>query len=260
MGLLDRLSTVIKSNVNDLVSKAEDPEKLLNQAIEDMEADHKKAKQQIIESLAMQKQIETKLQRAREEAPTWEQKAMAALQAGNEPLARAALEQKGKLDADIRACEESVKTQSEYVGAVKSSLAMLETKIQEAKKKRDELVARVQQVKRQQKQAAALAPGAPVRDAVNETSAFDNFDRMAEKIENLEARVEAQRELYAGEAAKEAADQQLHALSVEDQLAALKSKVAGGSSAADQLRELKQQPADPVADQLAALKKKLQDG
>ncbi|MBN2359104.1 MAG: PspA/IM30 family protein [Deltaproteobacteria bacterium] len=258
MGLLDRLSTVVKSNINDLMSKAEDPEKMLNQAIDDMEADHKKAKQQIVESLAMQKQIEAKLQRAREEAPTWEQKAMAALQAGNEELARQALEQKGKLDADIRTGEESVKTQSEYVGALKSSLAMLEAKIQEAKKKRDELVRRVQQVKRQQKQSSALQPGAPVRDAVHETAAFDNFDRMAEKIENLEAQVEAQRELFSGEEQRIAADEQLHALSVDDQLAALKSKLDAGGSAADQLRELKQKPADPVADQLAELKKKLQ--
>jgi phage shock protein A len=260
MGLLDRLSTVIKSNVNDIVSKAEDPEKLLNQAIDDMEADHKKAKQQIIESLAMQKQIESKIQRAREEAPTWEQKAMAALQAGNEELARQALEQKGKIDADIHACEDTVKTQSEYVGALKSSLAMLEAKIQEAKKKRDELVRRVQQVKRQQKQAAVMQPGAPGRDAINETSAFDNFDRMADKIDNLEAQVEAQRELYADEANKAVTSEKLHALSVDDQLAALKSKLGGGGSAADQLKELKQKPADPVDDRLAELKKKLQDG
>ena len=161
---------------------------------------------------------------------------------------------------DIHACEETVKTQSEYVGALKSSLAMLEAKIQEAKKKRDELVRRVQQVKRQQKQVAALQPNAPLRDALKETSAFDNFDRMAEKIDNLEAQAEAQRELFAGDQQTLATDEKLHALTVDDQLAALKGKLSSGGSTADQLRELKQKPSSPVDDQLAALKKKLQDG
>jgi len=244
MGILDRISTVVKSNLNDVVSKAEDPEKILNQAITDMEADHKNAKRQIVESLAMQKQVETKLGRSREEAQKWEKKAMVALQAGDEALAREALVEKNKLDATVAEYEESVKTQSEYVGALKSSLAMLETKVEEAKQKRDELVKRFRSAEQAKKRAEQVAQtGQRSTDAVTGTSAFDNFDRMVDKIELLESHVEAQREIYGDDLKAAETDSKLEDLSVDAQLAALKEKQA-----------------DPVDDQLAALKKKLQEG
>lgn len=242
MGILDRMATLVKANLNDVVSKAEDPEKILNQALVDMERDLKKAKVQIVESLATQKQAEKKLARLREDAHGWESKAMAALKAEEEDLARKALAEKQKIDQDIHAYDDSVKTQAEYVGALKSSLAMLETKIKEAKGKRDELLQRLATARRAQKQTEASAAAVAPRDALQETSAFDNFDRMAGKIEMLESQVEAQRELLGPEIEGAQAESELRELSLDEQLKALK-----------------QRQANPVEDELAALKRKLQE-
>lgn len=256
MGILDRISTVVKSNLNDLVSKAEDPEKILNQAIEDMHADLKKGKVQVVESLAMHKQMELKLSRLRESSASWERKAVSALQAGDEGLARQALEQKNAEDQSIQSYEASLSTQSEHVGALKSSLAMLETKIDEAKHQRDVLVQRLRQAQVAKKRADQIAAAQPGKDALGQTSAFDDFDRMADKIEMLESHVEAQRELMADDLQAAAADDKLQDLSIDAQLQALKAKNGAGDKAATS-EPAPEAEADPIEDELAALKRRL---
>ncbi|MFH1811109.1 MAG: PspA/IM30 family protein [Pseudomonadota bacterium] len=259
MGILDRISTVVKANVNDLISKAENPEKVLDQAILDMESDHKKAKAQIIDSLAMQKQAEIKLTRLREDTSSWEKKAMAAVQAGNDELAREALLQKNKIDTDIAEYESSVASQASYVTELKSSITALEAKITEAKQKRDQLIKRFKQAQAAQQRAKQVeaASGAARPDPLSATSAFDTFDRMVDKIEGIESHVEAQRELMGGEIAAAETGAKLEELSVDEQLRQLKNKQSGGQTAAAPAP-----PAvpDPVEDQLAALKRKLQGG
>lgn len=258
MGILDRISTVVKSNLNDLVSKAEDPEKILNQAIEDMQQDLKKGKQQVVESLAMHKQMELKLGRLREDAAGWERKAVSALQAGDEGLARQALTEKGKIDTSVHEYEASLSTQSEHVGALKSSLAMLEAKIEDAKQKREALVQRLRQAKAAQARAKQIEAVQARPNALGQTEAFDNFDRMADKIEMLESHVEAQRELMSEELAGAAAEEKLQELSVDAQLKALKARaISGESSATTSTAETSAAPSDPVEDELAALKRRL---
>jgi phage shock protein A len=265
MGILDRISTVVKANVNDLISKAENPEKVLDQAILDMESDAKKAKAQMVDSLAVQKQVEIKLKRLREDSAGWEKKAAAALQASNEALAREALVQKTKVDGEIAEYESSVATQAGYVAELKTSLGLLDGKIAEAKQKRDQLVKRFKQAQAAQARAkqAEAASGAARADPLSSTSAFDNFDRMVDKIEGLESHVEAQRELLGSDAAAAAASAasaaSLEQLSVDEQLRQLKAKQAAGASAPAP-RPAAPTADDKVEDQLAALKRKLQGG
>ena len=94
MGLFDRVSRVVRSNLNAAVSGAEDPEKILDQAIIDMQEDLVQMRQAVAKAIASQKRVQQQYERAQSEANTWQQRAQLALQKGDESLAREALTRK----------------------------------------------------------------------------------------------------------------------------------------------------------------------
>src|ERR671933_3004427 len=91
MGIFDRLSTLIKSNINDLVSSAENPEKMLNQIIVDMRSQLVKAKQQVAAAIADEKRLRDQADGEFRQAEEWERRAMLAVQEGRDDLAKQAL-------------------------------------------------------------------------------------------------------------------------------------------------------------------------
>src|SRR6185503_7925768 len=91
MGILDRLSTMIKSNINDLISKAENPEKMLNQLITDMRTQLAKAKQEVASAIADEKKLQAEAEREKKQAEEWERRAMLAVQENRDDLAKQAL-------------------------------------------------------------------------------------------------------------------------------------------------------------------------
>lgn len=261
MSIFKRISDLVRSNVNDALDKAEDPRKILEQTIIDMEGDHKKAKQKLVESMTLTKQTQKQAEKSRKDAVDWEAKAMAALKAGNEELARAALAEKQKADELAAEAEAGVAAQTQSTEDLKAQIKNLEDKIAEAKRKKDELIARLNTAELQKKQAAIQNGTSSTTNAVGDTTAFDTYSRMVEKIENTEAEAEARHELLGSKAPE--VDAELKKLtaqqSADDALQALKAKMsAGATAAAGPAAASPSSPkANAIEDELAALKAKL---
>ncbi|MFZ9889978.1 MAG: PspA/IM30 family protein [Myxococcota bacterium] len=268
MSLLKRIGNLIRSNVNDALDKAEDPRKILEQTILDMTEEHKNAKKRLIETLALQKQAERQVESFKKSAADWEAKAMTALKAGNEDLARTALTEKGKVDDLLQEAEAGVTQQQTYTEELKRSLAQLDAKITEAKGKRDELLARLSAAEMKKKQADLRQGITSGNNALADESSFDTFERMVAKIENSEAEVEARKELLGdseADAALAALDRDVKQSSADAALAALKAKMAtGGETPSATTPTPPSTHVDPntsaVDDELAKLRAKLAGG
>jgi phage shock protein A len=149
MGLFDRLSRVVRANVNDLVSKAEDPEKVLEQAVIDMQEDLVQLRQAVARAIATQKRTEQQYNKNQQEANTWQQRAQLALSKGDENLAREALTRKKSFGDTAATLKLQLDQQSGNVDTLKRNLIALESKIAEAKTKKDMLKARANAAKAQ---------------------------------------------------------------------------------------------------------------
>src|SRR6478672_1319325 len=167
MGLFDRISRVVRANINDVVSKAEDPEKMLEQSIIDMQEDLVQLRQAVAQAIATQKRTEQQYQKANTEANNWQSRAQLALQKGDESLAREALLRK-KANGDTAATlKAQLDQQSGQVENFKRNLIALESKISEAKTKKDMLKARISAAKANEhleSQFALLESGTDVDD------------------------------------------------------------------------------------------------
>lgn len=195
MGIFSRLAQLIKSNLNDLISKSEDPEKMLNQVVLDMNTQLTEAKKQVAASIADEKRLAKQFEQEQGNAAEWERRAMMALRAGNEELAKEALARKREHDALAQTFQEQWGKQKAAVEQLKKALRMLNDKIEEAKRKKNVLIARK---KRAEAQKAIQETMSGLRDQ----SAFETFERMSGKIDQMEAEAEAQGELaeeYSGD-------------------------------------------------------------
>ena len=191
MGLFSRLGTLIKSNLNDLISRAEDPEKMLNQVLTDMGNQLVDAKRQIAASIADEKRLRKQADNEGQTAREWERKAMMAVRAGDDELAKQALLRQKEHETTAAQFEEQWKSQKVAVDRLKETLRTLNDKVEEAKRKKNILIAR-------KKRAEAQKAIQETMSGLSDKSAFDTFDRMSDKIEHLEAEAEAGTEL-AGE-------------------------------------------------------------
>lgn len=222
MGLLDRIGMVAKSNLNALVTAAEDPEKILEQTILDMQEDMVQLRQAVAQAMAAFKRQEQQYNQAKNQADEWERRAMLALQKGDENLAREALSRK-KSQADSAAILKiSYDQQAAQVESLKRSLVTLEGKISEAKTKKEMLKSRLQAAKAQENLNNMLGK-------VNTSAPTAVFERMEERVLMAEAKAGASAEL--GMDNLESQFAKLEAGSgVDDELEALKAKMLGGSS------------------------------
>ncbi|MBN2495606.1 MAG: PspA/IM30 family protein [Deltaproteobacteria bacterium] len=195
MGILGRINDIIRSNLNLLISKAENPEKLLRQAILDMEDHLRKARKQVMGTLAAEKQLEKRRESVQRDAQRWEKRAELALEAGDEDLARQALARKGELDQRAEGMEERIRIQREYVGALKQSLASLEERLREARARKDALVERARSAAERRKNAELLDPleeTSPIKEAGGPAG---TLERMEDRVRELESKVEAYAEM-----------------------------------------------------------------
>jgi phage shock protein A len=188
MGIFSRLGTLIKSNLNDLISKAEDPQKMLNQIVVDMQNQLVEAKKQVAVSIADQKRLEKQRDEQNELSKEWERKAMLAVRAGDDVLAREALRRKGEHDHQLGEFSKQSDLQKQAVDKLKDQLRTLNDKIEEAKRKKNILIAR-------QKRAEAQRAIQETMRGLSDTSAFDTFERMAQRVDQIEAEAEAAGEL-----------------------------------------------------------------
>jgi phage shock protein A len=221
MGIFSRLAQLIKSNLNDLISRSEDPEKMLNQIVLDMNNQLVEAKKQVAASIADEKRLAKQFEQETANAQEWERRAMMALRAGNEQLAKEGLARKREHDELAATYNEQWTKQKAAVDQLKKALRLLNDKIEEAKRKRNVLIARK---KRAEAQRAIQETMSGLRDQ----SAFETFDRMAQKIDQIEAEAEAQGEIaeeYTGDRLATQFQQLERTHSADEDLVALKRKM-----------------------------------
>lgn len=188
MGIFDRLATLLKSNINDLISKAENPEKMLDQIVTDMRNQLAKAKQQVAAAIADEKRLKDQAEAEYKAAADWENKAMLAVKEGRDDLAKQALVRQAEHEEHGRTLETTWQAHQLETEKLKNSLRDLNDKIEEAKRKKNLLLARQRRAQAQQKISETMS-------SMSEKSAFEAFARMEEKITNNERMIKASSEI-----------------------------------------------------------------
>ena len=253
MGLFDRVSRLARANLNDLVSKAEDPEKILEQTVLEMQEDLVQLRQAVAGAMASQKRVQQQYNQAQTESNNWQQRAQLALQKGDENLAREALMRKKTQSETAASLKAQVDQQTGMVDTMKRNLIALEGKISEAKTKKDMLKARVSAAKANEQLQGVVG-------RMGTGSAMGAFERMEDKVLQMEARSQAASELAGSDL-----ESQFAALEsgggVDDELAAMKAQLIGGAPQNQaQLpgQTAASKPQDPAVDaELEALRSKL---
>ncbi|MDR2434688.1 MAG: PspA/IM30 family protein [Treponema sp.] len=189
MGIFSRLKTLISSNINDLIGKAEKPEKMLNQLIIEMNEQLIESKKAVAMAIADEKKLERERDSQLAQAQEWERKAMLAVNAGKDDLAKDALLRKQEYDRAALEYQKQWEAQKASVDKLKESLRELQNKIEEAQRKKNLLIARAKRAEAQQKIQSTISSVSGNR------SAFDAFDRMSAKVDQMEAQADAAKEL-----------------------------------------------------------------
>jgi phage shock protein A len=229
MGIFDRFSSLLRSNINDLISRAENPEKMLNQLIVDMKSQLAKAKQQVASAIADEKKLQSDAETMKKQAEDWERRAMLAVQEGRDDLAKQAL---GRYNEHLQGAQQLHETWLKHKAeteALKLSLRQLNDKIEEAKRKKNILVARAKRAEAQQRIQETMS-------GMSDKSAFESFERMTEKIEASERKAIAAAEIqeeFSGDRLVRQFDALEYKGSSDQQLLALKQRMgllAGGGA------------------------------
>jgi len=221
MGIFSKLSTLIKSNINDLISRAENPEKMLNQIILDMRDQLAKAKREVAAAIADERKLKSQLEAEVKQARDWQHRAMLAVKEGRDDLAKQALLRQKEHTERAQVLQGTWESQAAETEKLKGSLRQLNDKIEEAKRKRNLLIAK-------QKRAQAQRRIHETMSGLSDTSAFEAFNRMADKIEEEERRSLAEAEVT----------EAIGGDTVEREFLRLESG-AGGADVEDQLLALK---------------------
>jgi phage shock protein A len=188
MGLLERVGTLVRANLNDLIDKAENPSKMIKQVILDMENQLLQVKTQVAISIADQHMLEKKEKEHEEKAADWLRKAELAVDRGQDDLARAALERQKGSERTVESFRQQVADQRAQVTTLKAALGKLEQKLGEAQAKSETLLV-------QHRRARALGKASDARMAIGDRSTIRTFERMKAKVARNEAVSQAKSEL-----------------------------------------------------------------
>lgn len=184
MAIFERMSDLVRSNINDLIDKAENPEKMVKQIIIDMEDQLRKSTQSLGTAMGSLNQVKKQLENAQEQSANWQCKAKTCLEQGNEDLARQALENKVKQDNMVAQYQEMVTSMETQVNEIKNQVDILKQKLEEARSKQAMLVARSQMADAKSQMAKTLGN-------MDSKSAFAKMDKMEKKIEQKESQADA---------------------------------------------------------------------
>ena len=192
MGLLERVSALIRANINDVIDRAEDPEKMIKQVILDMDNQYMQVKTQVAVSIADQHMLEKKWKENEATGADWMRKAERAVDKQQDDLARAALDRYQTSQRLAQSYKEQVDDQKTQIEALKGALMKLEQKLDEAKSKRDILIAR-------HRRSVALNKAAKAQGAMGDSSNSAAFDRMKDRVNQSESVASAELELNSDE-------------------------------------------------------------
>ena len=219
MGILGRLSTLVKSNLNEAIDSMQDPGKEIDQMVRDMEDSARQAKTEVGQGMAEAKRLRRRIGDIDGEIAEWQKKAELAVRGGDDALAKEALKRKAEKEAERLETEKAAQQQDVYAAQLGDALKALEVRLKDVKLRQGTLRAK----------ARANRSGSPMS---GKTSAFDDFDRMAGKIDAVEAEASLGDELEGRSAESLAAERKLEKMagdsSVDDALAELKRKLSGG--------------------------------
>jgi phage shock protein A len=194
MRLLERVSTLIRANLNDMIDRAEDPEKLIKQVMLDMENQYLQVKTQVAVSIADQHMLEKKLRENQDAGGEWMRKAELAVDKSQDELARAALDRYQTAQKLALSYREQVEDQRAQVETLKNTLIKLEQKLEEAKSKRDLLLAR-------HRRSIALSKAARAQSELGDHSKSAAFDRLGDRVNLTESVASAEVELLTDDTA-----------------------------------------------------------
>ena len=218
MGIFSRFSDVVKANINAMIDKAENPEKMASQIILDLEQIQKDVTEGVAKAIAEEKRLKTEVEKNLAEAGRWEERAKEALKRAEEEMAKDALAQKQKFDRDYETFRQQHEKQLADVEVLKDNLRDLNEKIEEAKRRRDNLVAR----------STSAKVKTDTAKAVSSTSAMDamgKLDKMEKKVDQQAAMADAYQELNVAEDTEAKFKKMEQEKSLDDELAALKEKM-----------------------------------
>ncbi len=226
MGIFSRLNRVIKSNLNALIDQAEDPDKMIGQTVTDMKSALQRARKELVEAMGSAKRLENEEAELEREAEDWERKAVLALEHDDEDLAREALRRKARVLREAGRVRERAAEQANAAEAMKDQLERIEHKLDDLKARQKTLAAQVRQARSEHADRTR-----PAGDRLG-GGAFSDLERMADRIDQLDAEVEAHQLLDDPKRAEvdarfRALESEGHDDVVEDELAALKAKLGG---------------------------------
>ncbi len=222
--IFQRINDVITANISDLIDRVEDPEKMIKQIIREMEENISSAKEGVVDAVASEKTLRQDVERHHSQADQWAQKARVALKDGNEKLAREALLRKNEHARILESLEPAMDSAISTSASLKSQLKALESKLEEAKRKRSSLVARQRAAEARQ---SMTKMGASFQEGL---AAHADFTRMEDKVAEIEARSQAVAEVYETDGVEqEFLDMEAQA-AVDAELEALKQELDEGKA------------------------------
>lgn len=224
MGLFSRFKRAVKANIDSMISKAENPEKVLNQLITEMHGQLIEAKKSVALAIADGKKLERLCNQQIAQSEEWERKAILALDNDREDLAKEALLRKQEYDQLAKQYKEQWEAQHSAVEELKGTLRQLQQKIEEAQRKKNMLIARVKRAEAQKKVQSTIT-------GLDDSSAFEAFDQMTAKVEQIEAEADALKEMEKDRQEEDTIEKQFKALeyseaSADILLVDLKTKMA----------------------------------
>ncbi|MDX3774918.1 phage shock protein PspA [Chromatiaceae bacterium AAb-1] len=212
MGIFSRFSDIVNSNINALLDKAEDPEKMVRLIIQEMEDTLVEVRSSSAKTIAEKKELQRVVSRLRDEIIDWQAKAELALSKSREDLARAALIEKQKATEQADAVSQDIAHLDEHISKLQDEVSQLQEKLADAKARQKSMLMR-------QKTVASRLEVKKTLDSNRLNDAMYKFERYEQKIDSLEAQVESYdlgkktlKDEFAELAAQDKIDQELAAL------------------------------------------------
>jgi phage shock protein A len=223
MGIVDRIKLNARANINHILSKAENPQKMLDQFLSEMRNSIQEVREAVSTAIVGVKKLEREISDSAEKVDHWQERALLAMKRDNEELARKALGKKLLYVEKERKCKEELEKQKETVEDLKASLSELEAKLDELYQRRIDLI---KQHAKLQKRAAQVSATKPISSQLDlDIGVFDTYDRMVDKVITMEAQAEALSELAEMDEVESEFEKLEKETVIESELKAIKDKV-----------------------------------
>jgi len=220
MGILERISTIMKANINDLLDRAENPEIMLEQYIRDLESGVNEAREELVNAMADEKRLAARLEERKRQVREWEEKAEQAVRLGKDEAARSALRAARAYQDEVQTTTAAWETQKEKVAELQEQYEQIEKKLATIKGERDALLAKYKATRAQEKITTTKVSASKAKEAIK------GIERMKERMEQEAAKAAAREELAAMSAAVLEAEKSQEDIEIEARLAELKAKIA----------------------------------